>query len=116
MKSLADYVHDQNLSFGLYSSAGTHTCQKRAGSLGHEVEDANDYASWGVDYLKYDNCYNTGKNATDRYKTMSDALKATGRDIFYSICNWGNEGVTEWAPSISNSWRTTIDITTNGYN
>ena len=57
MKALADYVHDRGLKFGLYSSAGTMTCQKRAGSLYYENIDAEDYASWGVDYLKYDTCY-----------------------------------------------------------
>ena len=68
------------------------------------------YAEWGVDYLKYDNCFNEGVPATERYKTMSDALLATGRDIFYSICNWGNEQVTTWGASVANSWRTTQDI------
>ena len=119
ISAVADYVHqagNQTLKFGLYSSAGTMTCEKRAGSLGYETQDAQDYASWGVDYLKYDNCFNTGKNATDRYTTMSNALKATGRDIFFSICNWGNEGVADWASPISNSWRTTQDIAKDGFN
>lgn len=110
IKPIADYVHDKGLKFGLYSSAGTKTCAGRAGSLGYETQDANDYASWGVDYLKYDNCYNKGVNATKRYKDMGDALKATGREIFYSLCNWGNENVTDWAYTTSNSWRTTQDI------
>jgi alpha-galactosidase len=58
MKNLGDYLHSKGLKFGIYSSAGTMTCQKRAGSLGYEQIDAQDYASWGVDYLKYDNCFN----------------------------------------------------------
>ena len=86
------------------------TCAKRPGGLGYEEMDALDYASWGVDYLKYDNCYNTGVPAFDRYNAMASALQATGRDIFYSICNWGNENVAKWGYTISNSWRTTQDI------
>lgn len=58
MKSVGDYLHSKNLLFGIYSSAGTMTCQRKAGSLGFEDIDAADYASWGVDYLKYDNCFN----------------------------------------------------------
>jgi alpha-galactosidase len=91
MKSLADYLHSKGLKFGLYSSAGTNTCEGRAGSLGYEDIDAADYASWGVDYLKYDNCFNKGLPAIERYPAMRDALNKTGRPIFYSICNWGEE-------------------------
>ena len=109
MTEVADYIHnkDPTLKFGLYSSAGTKTCEGRAGSLGYETQDAQAYANWGVDYLKYDNCFNEGKPAVDRYTTMSNALLNTGRDIYYSVCNWGNEDTTSWAPGISNSWRTT---------
>ena len=63
MKSIGDYLHSKKLKFGIYSSAGTMTCQKLAGSLGYEDNDASDYASWGVDYLKYDNCYNDNQPA-----------------------------------------------------
>lgn len=76
--------------------------------------DAQSYADWEIDYLKYDNCYNTGIAATTRYGTMSTALAETGRDIFYSVCNWGNEDTPSWAPAISNAWRTTPDIATEG--
>ena len=93
MKSVGDMIHDQGLLFGIYSSAGTMTCQKRPGGLGYEQMDADDYASWGVDYLKYDNCFNNGVSAFDRYFAMAQALQNTGRQIFYSICNWGNESV-----------------------
>jgi alpha-galactosidase len=110
MKALGDYIHDQGLKFGIYSSAGTNTCAGRAGSLGHESTDAQDWASWGVDYLKYDNCYNNNVPGPDRYSTMRDALNATGRPIFYSLCNWGEEDTYRWAPEIGNSWRTTRDI------
>jgi alpha-galactosidase len=79
MKALGDKIHEAGLWFGLYSSAGTKTCAGRPGGLGYEQMDASDYASWGVDYLKYDNCYNTGVPAFDRYKAMGDALMSTGR-------------------------------------
>ena len=91
MKSLGDYLHKKGMLFGLNSSAGTHTCEGRAGGMDYEVADARDYASWGVDYLKYDNCYNEGRPAIERYTAMRDALNQTGRPIFYSICNWGDE-------------------------
>ena len=110
MKEVGDFIHSKGLKFGIYSSAGSKTCQGLPGGLGHEVIDANDYASWGVDYLKYDNCFNEGVAASIRYTAMSQALNATGRPIFYSICNWGNERISDWAHTISNSWRTTQDI------
>ena len=107
MKSIGDYIHSKGLKFGIYSSAGTMTCAGRAGSLDHEVADAQDWASWGVDYLKYDNCYNMSVPGTERYAAMRDALAATGRPIFYSLCNWGEEESWRWARDIGNSWRTT---------
>lgn len=112
IKAVADYVHSKGLKFGLYSSAGTKTCANNGfpGGLGHEAQDANLWASWGVDYLKYDNCNNTGVDAQTRYKAMGDALKATGRPILYSICEWGSNQPWNWAPAIGNSWRTTGDI------
>ncbi|MFE9883197.1 NPCBM/NEW2 domain-containing protein [Streptomyces sp. NPDC005784] len=112
IKAVADYVHSKGLKFGLYSSAGTKTCDTQGfpGGLGHEQQDANLWASWGVDYLKYDNCNNTGADAKTRYKAMGDALKATGRPILYSICEWGSNQPWNWAPDIGNSWRTTGDI------
>ena len=110
MKNLGDFIHSKGLKFGIYSCAGTMTCAGRAGSLYHEEIDAQDWASWGVDYLKYDNCYNAGVDGVTRYTAMRDALASTGRDIFYSLCNWGEEESWRWAPSVSNSWRTTQDI------
>lgn len=111
MKHLADYMHSVGLKFGLYSSAGVMTCEKRAGGLGYETEDAEDYAAWGVDYLKYDNCFNDDVPALQRYPVMRDALNkttsVTGRPIFYSICNWGEEDTIAWAADVGNSWRTT---------
>lgn len=110
MKAMGDYIHSKGLKYGIYSSAGNLTCQGRAGSLYHEDVDAMDFASWGVDYLKYDNCYNQDVPARIRYPAMRDALNKTGRPIFYSICNWGLEDTWEWGPETGNSWRTTVDI------
>jgi alpha-galactosidase len=93
----AAYVHSLGLKLGIYEDAGTMTCAGFPGSLGHETTDANSFASWGVDYLKYDNCYADGVNqsggggpsAQSRYTTMRDALAATGRPILFSLCDWG---------------------------
>jgi alpha-galactosidase len=113
IKALADYVHARGLKFGIYTSAGTKTCNRLGfpGGLDHEQQDANLFASWGVDYLKYDNCNNQGRDAIERYTRMRDALKATGRPIVYSICEWGQNRPWEWAPGIGHLWRTTGDIT-----
>ena len=109
LKTLADYVHGLGLKLGNYSDRGTMTCARRVGSEGHEVQDANTYASWGIDYLKYDNCYVT-KDKYTQYKAMSDALKATGRPIVFSICGWQFDS---WAPQVGHLWRTTGDISDN---
>ena len=110
IRALADYVHSRGLKFGIYSDAGTKTCAGRPGSRGHEYQDALMYASWGVDYLKYDWC-NVGKeNAEAAYTTMADALKASGRPIVFSLCEWGNSKPWLWAGDVGNLWRTTGDI------
>eukprot|EP00250_Pteridium_aquilinum_P019042 c24269_g1_i1 orf=135-1352(+) len=111
IKALADYVHARGLMLGIYSDAGTHTCQGQPGSLYYEDKDAATFASWGIDYLKYDNCHNKKLPPEPRYRRMSDALLHSGRDIFFSICEWGRNDPATWAPSIGNSWRTTQDIT-----
>jgi alpha-galactosidase len=115
IKALANYVHGKGLKLGIYTSAGTHTCNKAGfpGALGHEKTDAQTFASWGVDYLKYDNCNNQGVDAQKRYKAMRDALAATKRPIVYSICEWGKNKPWNWAPSVGNLWRTTGDISPN---
>src|SRR3954454_6674972 len=112
IKALADYVHGKGLKFGIYTSAGTKTCNKAGfpGALNHEQQDANLFASWGVDYLKYDNCNNQGVDAQLRYKTMRDALKATGRPIVFSLCEWGQNKPWLWAADVGHLWRTTGDI------
>lgn len=106
----AAYVHSLGLKLGIYEDAGTATCAGYPGSLGHETTDANSFASWGVDYLKYDNCNNNGVSAQTRYTAMRDALAATGRSILFSLCNWGQENVWTWGAGVGNSWRTTGDI------
>ncbi|PSK36014.1 hypothetical protein B9Z65_5829 [Elsinoe australis] len=116
MAHVANAVHNLDMRFGMYSSAGKYTCGQYEGSLGYETEDATTWASWGVDYLKYDNCYNEGqtgnpKTTFDRYNAMSKALNATGRPILYSMCNWGEDAPWAWAQTIANSWRATGDIT-----
>jgi len=110
MKALCDYVHSKGLKFGIYSDAGTNTCACFAGSNGHEYQDAYTYAQWGVDYLKYDWCYASDLNAKGAYRTMRDALRAAGRPIFFSMCEWGSNKPWEWATEIGHSWRTTGDI------
>ena len=112
MKALADYVHGLGLKFGIYSDRGTTTCGGRPGSFGHESQDAQTYLSWGVDYFKYDNCNASpaSPGLEQDYTVMGNALKATGRDIVYSICAWW---FYTWEPSVGNLWRTTTDIEDN---
>jgi alpha-galactosidase len=110
MKALADYVHAKGLKFGLYSDAGTGTCQKRPGSKEHEAIDAKTYAEWGVDYLKYDWCNTQGQDTRDSYARMAQALRQSGRPIVFSICEWGSTRPWTWAPGIGHVWRTTGDI------
>jgi len=110
MKVLADYIHMKGLKFGIYSCAGSLTCQGRPGSRGYQFQDARQYAAWGVDYLKYDWCSNEGQDPKAAYKTMSDALKASGRSIVFSICEWGEGKPWKWGEGIGNLWRTTADI------
>lgn len=110
MKALADYVHSKGLKFGIYSDAGNTTCGGRPGSRGHEYQDAISYASWGVDYLKYDWCATDGLNAVGAYTTMRDALYAAKRPVLFSMCEWGSNKPWEWAKDVGHMWRTTGDI------
>ena len=126
MKALADYVHSKGLKIGIYSGPGPKTCAGYEGSLGHEEQDAKLYASWGIDYLKYDLCSfheavmekqaPNDKAAQMRlmfaaYDKMAKALKATGRPIVLSLCQYGWDAPWEWAPALAgNLWRTTGDI------
>jgi alpha-galactosidase len=128
MKALADYVHSKGLKIGIYSSPGPQTCAQFEGSQDHETQDAQLYAQWGIDYLKYDLCsfipVMETKAPNDKaaqmrlmvaaYAKMDKALKATGRPIVFSLCQYGRDAVWEWAPSVGgNLWRTTGDITPN---
>jgi alpha-galactosidase len=123
MKALADYVHAKGLKLGVYSSPGPKTCAGYAGSQGHEAQDAQTYAAWGVDYLKYDLCSLgapmlaagsiEGAQAIElkAYQTMGEALRATGRPIVYSLCQYGFDQVWRWGGGVGgNLWRTTGDI------
>jgi alpha-galactosidase len=110
MKALGDYIHSKGLKFGIYSDVGAKTCGGHPGSRGHEYQDAQTYAGWGVDYLKYDWCNTEGLRAEGSYTTMRDALYAAGRPIVLSICEWGDNKPWEWAPAIDHLWHTTGDI------
>ena len=133
MKALADYVHGKGLKLGIYSSPGPKTCARFEGSMGHEDQDAQLYASWGIDYLKYDLCsFHNGvmrkaypgdnpdamtsqyKMMRQAYEKMHQALLKTGRPIVYSLCQYGFDSVWQWGPEVgANLWRTTGDITAN---
>lgn len=112
MKALADYIHSLGFKFGMYSCVGTKTCAGYPGSFGHEFQDAQTFADWGVDFLKYDYCYKP--DAIDGrllYNRMSMALKATGRDIVFSACSWGADDTAKWIRSTgADMWRSTGDI------
>ena len=129
IKGVADYVHARGMKLGLYGDAGLATCAGYPGSLGYETRDAALFASWGVDYLKYDNCNNAGHGhgtgsgsiATNafyqdafrtRYVAMRDALLATGRAIVYSLCEWGQENQPQWGTGVGNLWRISGDAAT----
>ena len=110
IKALADYVHGKGLKLGIYSDVGYKTCGGRIASRGHEFQDAQTYAQWGVDYLKYDWCNAEGLKAEGAYTTMRDALHATGRPIVFSLCEWGDNKPWQWAANVGHLWRTTTDI------
>ena len=121
MKALGDWLHSNGLRLGIYSSPGDHTCGGHLGSLDHEEQDARTFASWGVDYLKYDWCgyfkvFNPSKDHSTAaymrpYMKMQQYLREQPRDIFYSLCQYGMANVWEWGAFVdANSWRTTGDI------
>ena len=110
MKALADYVHSKGLKIGIYSDAGRKTCGGRPGSFGHEYQDALQYAKWGIDYLKYDWCETEDINPVGAYNLMRDAIRAAGRPILFSMCEWGTSKPWLWAKDTGHTWRTTGDI------
>lgn len=112
IKAASDYVHSKGMKFGIYSDAGTMTCARCFGSYGHEEKDAKAYAKWGVDLLKYDYCFAPSdlRSCQSRYKTMGDALKASGRDIVFYMCEWGAREPWKWgAETGASTWRCTYD-------
>lgn len=119
MKALADYVHARGLKIGIYSSPGPKTCAGFTGSYGRVAQDAKTYAAWGIDYLKYDLCsgegiYRTAAEVKLAYQEMGQALRATGRPIVYSLCQYGRDGVGTWGRDVGGHlWRTTGDIEDN---
>jgi hypothetical protein len=121
LKVLGDWLHDNGLKFGIYSSPGERTCAGYLGSYNYEAIDAKRYAEWGVDYLKYDWCSygDVFREENDEsiyayikpYKVMEKQLRAQKRDIIYSLCQYGMKDVWEWGPAVDgNCWRTTGDI------
>jgi alpha-galactosidase len=110
MKEFSDYVHSKGLKFGIYNCAGTKTCAGYPGTRGYEYQDARLYASWGVDYLKFDWCSSEGLNAIEAYTTMSKAIKAAGRPMVFSLCEWGQHKPWRWAKNVGQLWRSTGDI------
>ncbi len=112
MKALAEYVHSKGLKFGMYSCAGTRTCAGYPGSFDYEFIDAKTFAEWDVDFLKYDFCYKPAlSNGPILYNRMGMALKASGREILFSACNWGSDSVEKWIRSTgAHMYRSTGDI------
>lgn len=110
IKHLADYVHSKGLKFGIYSDAGTKTCAGFPGSKDHELQDAKLFASWGVDYLKYDWCSTNGLKAEDAYKKIRDAIHEAGRPMVLGICEWGTAEPWKWAKDVGHLWRISGDI------
>jgi len=111
MKALGDLLHERGFKFGIHNCAGTKTCSGYPGGRGHEFQDARSYASWGVDYLKYDWCEHGTANAEETYKTMRDALYTARRPVVFSLCEWGDNKPWLWGQKIGHLWRTTGDIT-----
>lgn len=112
MKAVADYVHGKGLKFGMYSCAGNLTCAGYPGSFEHEFEDAETFASWGVDFLKYDYCFHSNIiHGKYLYRRMGLALENCGRDILFSACSWGADNTAEWIRETgAGMWRSTGDI------
>jgi alpha-galactosidase len=109
---VADYVHNLGLKLGIYSDRGTYTCGGLPGSFDHEIQDAETFAGWGIDYLKYDNCSvpkgrESGAEMEEDYAIMGEALRQTGRPIVYSVCAWWFH---PWMVDVGHLWRTTTDI------
>jgi len=112
IKALADYVHSRGMKLGIYSDAAPLTCAGYTASLNFEEQDAKTFASWGVDYLKYDYCHapKDAESAKIRYRKMADALRRSG-SIVFSVCEWGERKPWLWAANVGGHlWRTTFDV------
>ena len=113
IQALADYVHEKGLKLGIYSDAAELTCAGYPGSLHFEEQDARLWASWGVDFLKYDYCSapNDQETARERYGRMGAALRGTGREFLYSLCEWGGRSPHLWGPEVGgHTWRVSGDV------
>ncbi|HEY7624980.1 MAG TPA: glycoside hydrolase family 27 protein [Candidatus Limnocylindria bacterium] len=110
IRAVADRVHALGLLFGIYTDAGTKTCQELPASLGYEFRDARRFAEWGVDYVKVDWCHTQGLGPRALYAKWALALRATRRPMVLSICEWGRAKPWQWAGSLGHLWRTCWDI------
>ena len=110
MKAVGDYIHSKGLKFGIYTDAGTKTCEGRPGIRGYEYQDLRTFASWGVDYVKDDWCFAEFQGAKASYAVVKDAILASGRPMVHSVCEWGINQPWEWAAESGHLWRTTFDI------
>lgn len=120
MKALVDYIHSLGLKAGIHTTPGPKTCSGREGSYGYETQDAETFARWGIDFVKYDWCtagqVYKPEQMQAAYKKMADALAATGRPILLSLCQYGIQDVWKWGASVgAHMWRTTNDIQDNYY-
>jgi alpha-galactosidase len=125
MKAMTGYIHSHGLKAGIYSSPGVKTCQEWAGSYGHESADADQYARWGFDLLKYDQCSGgaflkrlkqnvPGFQTKDFWTPMSTYLRSQNRDILLNLCQYGQDAPWTWAPELGiQSWRTGGDLNHN---
>jgi alpha-galactosidase len=113
MKAVVDYVHSVGLKFGIYTDAGSATCMGFPGSLGHEQQDAETYAAWGVDFVKVDWCNSDGLDPPSQYDAIRYAIQTASETLahpmVYSICDWGVDSPWSWGPATGNMWRTTAD-------
>ncbi len=120
MKALADYVHDRGFKLGIYSDAAEKTCAGYLGSLGFEEQDASLWASWGIDFLKYDYCHAPLFDqaiAIERYTRMGEALRSSGREFLYSLCEWGNQAPHLWGQQVGgHMWRVSGDVVDSSVN
>jgi alpha-galactosidase len=113
IKALADYVHEKGFKLGIYSDAAEKTCSGYPGSYGFEDQDAQLWAGWGIDFLKYDYCNAPQEQsvAMERYARMGEALRNTGREFLYSLCEWGNQSPHLWGRKVGgHMWRVSGDV------